>query len=307
MSSIRVERNCAAASPGVGRREGVRRPSARDVLRLGVRQAKVDVRNTLLSWAIVNYLIPPAVMLLAGRFGSHMSGTADLSITTVEWLLPGMLTLSVFGIGFANMATEIQVEREDGTLMRMRAIPHGVSGYICGKLLCQCAFAFVMFTLTLAAGAVVAGTMMPDTPLRWAAALAWGLLGMVCSVVAGIIVGCLSRTPILPAIMVFGFGALIFFSGLVLPITEQAGWLQAIAQVFPLYWLGLGMRSAFLPDGAVVLELGESWRTLESLAVVGTWTVVLLAVAPVLVRRMVRGVSGSSMAAARQRVLAKGY
>ena len=43
---------------------------------------------------------------------------------------------------------------------------------------------------------------------------------------------------------------LIAISGIFYPITALPGWLQWIAQVFPVYWLGLGMRSALLPDAA---------------------------------------------------------
>ena len=47
-------------------------------------------------------------------------------------------------------------------------------------------------------------------------------------------------------------------SGIFYPIQSLWGWLQVVAQVFPMYWLGLGMRSAFLPDSAAALEIGGS-------------------------------------------------
>ncbi|HEX2176684.1 MAG TPA: hypothetical protein VHG70_12305 [Nocardioidaceae bacterium] len=36
-------------------------------------------------------------------------------------------------------------------------------------------------------------------------------------------------------------------SGIFYPIQQLWGWVQVLAQVFPMYWLGLGMRSAFFP------------------------------------------------------------
>jgi ABC-2 type transport system permease protein len=41
--------------------------------------------------------------------------------------------------------------------------------------------------------------------------------------------------------------------------------LIAISGIFPIYWLGLGMRSALLPDSAVSIETGHSWRHLDPL------------------------------------------
>ncbi|MGC5015844.1 hypothetical protein ACLQ2R_34210 [Streptosporangium sp. DT93] len=67
--------------------------------------------------------------------------------------------------------------------------------------------------------------------------------------------------------------------------------------------MGLGMRSALLPDAAVAVEIGESWRHLETAGVLGAWAVLGLLLAPVLLRRMVRGESGSSVAARRERAL----
>ena len=55
-------------------------------------------------------------------------------------------------------------------------------------------------------------------------------------------------------------------SGIFYPIQQLWGWVQVVAQVFPMYWIGLGMRSAFLPDSAAAVEIGGSWRTAETVA-----------------------------------------
>ena len=78
------------------------------------------------------------------------------------------------------------------------------------------------------------------------------------------------------------------------------GWVQVVAQVFPMYWLGLGMRSAFLPDSYATAEIAGSWRTWQTVAVLGAWAVVGALVAPALLRRMARRQSGSTVAAARE-------
>ena len=78
-----------------------------------------------------------------------------------------------------------------------------------------------------------------------------------------------------------------------LPDHGLPGWLQGVAQAFPIYWLGLGMRSALLPDALAAVELGGSWRHLETLGVLGVWAVLGLVLAPVVLRRMARRESGS--------------
>lgn len=70
--------------------------------------------------------------------------------------------------------------------------------------------------------------------------------------------------------------------------------------LFPVYWLGLGMRSAFLPESAAALEIGESWRTPETIGVLSAWAIAGVLVAPIVLRRMARRQSGSQVEAARQ-------
>jgi ABC-2 type transport system permease protein len=92
---------------------------------------------------------------------------------------------------------------------------------------------------------------------------------------------------------------LLGISGISLPIQQLWRWVQVVAQIFPMYWLGLGMRSAFLPESAAALEIGGSWRTVETVVALAAWAVVGLLVAPVVVRRMSRRQSGSQVEAAR--------
>jgi ABC-2 type transport system permease protein len=79
--------------------------------------------------------------------------------------------------------------------------------------------------------------------------------------------------------------------------------MQWVGQAFPLYWLGLGMRSALLPVSLASVEIGHSWRHLATFGVLGAWAVVGLLVAPVLLRRMARRESGSAVAARREKAM----
>jgi ABC-2 type transport system permease protein len=60
------------------------------------------------------------------------------------------------------------------------------------------------------------------------------------------------------------------------------------------------MRSALLPSGMAVVEIGHSWRQLATFGVLSAWAVFGLLVAPVVLRRMARRESGSSVAARRE-------
>jgi ABC-2 type transport system permease protein len=83
--------------------------------------------------------------------------------------------------------------------------------------------------------------------------------------------------------------------------------MQWVGQAFPFYWVGLGARSAMLPAEMVAAEIGGSWRTVEMFAVLGVWAVSGLLLAPILLRRMARRESGSTLAKVRERIMSKGY
>ena len=97
--------------------------------------------------------------------------------------------------------------------------------------------------------------------------------------------------------------AITAISGIFFPVQALLGWVQVIAQIFPVYWIGLGMRSAFLPPEAATIENGGSFRPGMTVLVLGLWAVVGLALAPRVLRRMARRTSGSQVQAARDAAL----
>ena len=99
---------------------------------------------------------------------------------------------------------------------------------------------------------------------------------------------------------------MIAVSGVFYPITSLPVWLQWVGQVFPVYWLGLGMRSTMLPADAAAAEIGDSWRHLETFGMLGLWAVVGLALAPRVLRRMAERESGSAVEERRQRAMSFG-
>jgi len=134
--------------------------------------------------------------------------------------------------------------------------------------------------------------------------LAWVLaLGLVATLPIGAVFGSLFSNPRNSGLIVLPIMGLVAISGIFYPISAMPEWVQGAAQVFPVYWLGLGMRSAMLPDGLSAVEIGESWRHLETVGVLGAWAVVGLVVAPMVLRRMARRESGSSIAERRDRAM----
>lgn len=223
--------------------------------------------------------------------------------------LPSLLGMQIASSGFTDIASQLSYDREDGTLLRAKAIPKGMSAYFVARV--------VMTTLTMAASILV---LLISSSLIVHGLFANVTLGDGAILVALLIIGLLATAPFGAAIgsvvksagagwglTILPFSVLVAISGIFYPITALAGWIQVVSQIFPVYWLGLGVRSVFLPESAASLELTGSWRTPETFLVLGGWAILGMFIAPRILRRMARRTSGSEMEAGRQRTIQRGY
>jgi ABC-2 type transport system permease protein len=202
------------------------------------------------------------------------------------------------------MGDLLVIEREDGTLLRAKAIPNGMLGYLLGKVVNisgQIAFAV---TTTLLIGAFLFTGLAIGSPGSWLT-LAWVLgLGLLATLPLGAMLGSLfTSTRSAGGPMLLLLAGLAAISGIFYPITHLPAFLQWAGQVFPVYWLGLGMRSALLPNAMAATEIGHSWRHLATFGVLSAWAVAGLVLAPVVLRRMARRESGSDVAARREKAM----
>lgn len=133
------------------------------------------------------------------------------------------------------------------------------------------------------------------------------VVGMVSTVPIGVALGSLMKSSMQAMLVPLACMLLVFASGIFYPITVLPTWLQWLAQAFPVYWIGLGVRFAMLPAELAAVEIGGSWRTVEMFAVLGVWAAMGLLLAPILLRRMARRQSGSAMAEVRARIMSQGY
>ena len=272
-------------------------------VRAGLRRGWIELRNTFTNYQdLWNYFFPTFVLLVAMFFmrGSTVPGTTfSLGART----LPSALGMGLAFGGMLVLASQLVVDREDGTLLRAKATPNGMLGYLIGKIVLMSAMALVSMALQLIPALFFLDGLRVTSAAAWFT-LAWvAVLGLVATLPMGAVFGSLIENPRNLGLVMLPNMGLIALSGIFYPINGYPGWLQAVAQAFPIYWLGLGMRSALLPDGMAAVELGGSWRHLEMFGVLGIWAVLGLVLAPVVLRRMARRESGSRVAARRERAM----
>lgn len=274
--------------------------------RAGLRRGGIELRQTLTSgqdmWGYFFWPVSYLVVMFFLR-GVTVPGT-DFSLGTLS--IPSIVGMQIAFVGLMNVSMYLLGDREDGTLLRAKATPNGMLGYLIGKVIHVSGVSIISAAIILVPGMFLFDGIGFDGPGAWFT-LGWVLvLGLFATMPIGAVFGSMFTDPRNMGLVMLPVMALIATSGIFYPITNFPVWLQWIAQIFPIYWLGLGMRSALLPDSLASVEIGESWRHLETIGVLGIWAIVGLVLAPIVLRRMARRESGSSVAARREKAMQRG-
>ena len=275
--------------------------AAMTAVRSGARRGVIELRQAFTGMELVGQLLWPVATLVAVFFLRDLP-IGDTGYGLGMIILPGALGMFV-ALGLLLVVQQLAADREDGTLLRAKATPGGIRAYLVGKIVQISATILAYLAILLVPGVFLVDGLDLADPVSWVT-FAWVLvLGLVATQTIGAMLGSLISTPRGAGYLSLPVLGLIAISGIFAPITGLPEWLQVVAQLVPIYWLGLGMRAAFLPDEAVVVEIGESWRLLETAAVLGAWSIAGLILAPIVLRRMARRESGSRVAERRERAL----
>jgi ABC-2 type transport system permease protein len=273
------------------------------VARSGWSRGLIELRHAYTTpQDLISFLLPSVIFMVAMAFLRLVpTGAAGLSIGTL--MVTSVLGSNVCFTGLLSMTQSLSAEREDGTLLRAKAVPNGMVAYLIGKVVLIAGIAIVSLAITLTYALLVFDQVTAPGPAGWLKLVAVLVFGLAATMPLGAVLGSMFSSPRMSGLAAMPIMGLLAVSGILYPITVLPEWVQWIAQAFPMYWLGLGMRSALLPDSALAVEIGHSWRGWETFGVLGVWVVIGLAVAPAVLRRMARRESGSTVAARREKAM----
>ncbi len=273
-------------------------------IRVGLARGWTEFVLSIRSPQDQSFYLFMAVVVVGYLFLRRSTPVEGTSLLLPSVTMPSILGgLVAFGV-IIGPAYALAMEREDGTLLRAKAVPRGILGYVSGQVLFHSLGLFPSLLTILIPSVLLFDDLVHRGVAGWIT-VAWVLvLGLLATMPIGIIIG--SLVPNVQKVGTWGMLPILVLtaiSGIFYPIQMLWSWLQIVAQLFPVYWLGLGMRSAFLPESAATLEIGDSWRTLATIGVLSAWAIAGALIAPAVLRRMARRQSGSHVEAARQEAL----
>lgn len=243
-------------------------------LSIGFQRGKLEIKQFIRQRESVVFTMLFPLILLA-IFGSVFSNSIAKGVTFSQYFVAGMIASGMVNTGFQQLAIMIPVERDFGTLKRLRGTPMPASSYFIGKAILVTLSMLIQVFLLLAAGVLFFGVHLPTTGYKWLILFALLILGSATSTVLGIAFSSVPKSGrgasavVSPVVIV-----LQFFSGVFFIFTDLPRWMQQVAAIFPLKWMTQGARSVFLPDSFAAREVAGNWETGRTFVIITAWLIV---------------------------------
>jgi ABC-2 type transport system permease protein len=222
---------------------------------------------------VFTFAFPAMLLLLFGTiFGDDYENTG---VSVGQVYAASMIAYGILTTGFITMGSGLALDREDGTLKRLRGTPITASAYLLGKLVLVFVLSVAEVVTLLLVGVLVFDMPLPEAS-HWVA-FAWlFLLSVVACTLCGIAVSAIVRhARTAGAILNVPVVALQFISGVFIhPITQLPSWLITVASFFPIKWMSQGFRYVFLPDSMKQYEAAGQWELGRTALVLGAWCVI---------------------------------
>ena len=200
-------------------------------------------------------------VLLLFIFGSVFNKSIAPGVSFSQYFVAGMIASGLVNTGFQNLAILIPMERDFGTLKRLRGTPLNAASYFIGKSVLVFVSMIIQIFILLLVGIIFYHVSLPSTFALWLRFIWVLFLGLTTSSILGIAFSSLMRNGRTASVVATPIVIILqFFSGVFFVFTQLPSWMQQIANIFPLRWITLGMRSVFLPDSFKQQEVGHSWK-----------------------------------------------
>lgn len=228
----------------------------------GALQAFVDGTNVALSGQ------PP-------RFALETERVEDDSLSTIQFVTPGLLGWAVAMSAAFGAAATLQGWRQSKLLRRLQLAPVSTRTVVGARVTVTLAIALVQMAIFIGLGAAAFGLTLTGS---WWMSIPLLVVGTLCFMALGLLAGAITRTTE-GAVNAANFIVLpmAFLSGSFFPLDAAPGWLQGISNALPLKHLNEGMLDV------MVRGAGPS-AALLPLAILAAFAVVVTLVAARLFR-----------------------
>ena len=137
-----------------------------NTIRLGLHRGALEIKQFMRQRESVVFTIFFPLILLA-IFGSVFKNTIAPGVQYSQYFVAGMIASGMVNSGFQQLAIMIPMERDAGTLKRLRGTPMPLASYFIGKSILVLASMIVQTVLLAAGGVAFFGLKLPATSEKW--------------------------------------------------------------------------------------------------------------------------------------------
>lgn len=224
---------------------------------------------------VFTFTFPAIILVLLGSIFNDSYGPG---VKVGQVFAASMIGAGIVATSFLNLGINVALDREDGTLKRLRGTPMTAASYFIGKMILVAVASLAEVVVLLVVGMILFDVSLPTEATKWLT-FAWVFVLSIASCsLLGIAISSLARSAQSAAAVVnVPYIALQFMSGVYITIDNIPDWMRNIGSLFPIKWAAQGFRSVFLPDSMMAREAAGSWELGKTAMVLGTWCVLGLA------------------------------
>jgi ABC-2 type transport system permease protein len=240
---------------------------------IGVSRGGVEVKQFFRhkEQVVFTFTFPAIILVL---LGSIFDGTFPSGVTVGQLFAASMVAAGIVATSFLNLGISVALDREDGTLKRLRGTPMPAPSYFLGKMVLVVVASLAEVVLLLVVGMALFGLELPTGFRPWFTFVWVFVLSVIACSLLGIAISSVARSAqSAGAVTNLPYVALLFMSGVYIPISQIPDWMSTVGALFPIKWAAQGFRSVFLPDSMMSQEAAGSWELGKTALMLGVWCV----------------------------------
>ena len=217
--------------------------------------------------AIFTFVFPLMFLVIFNLiFGNREMVLPGGAVTTSTFYVPAIVTLSVIGACYTNVAMGVCFSRDRGMFKRVRGTPLPAWALLFGRIVTAIVVSAILVVIVAGAGVLFYDVSLPTNTLP--AFLVTLAVGAATFCALGLAVASIiPNADAAPAIVNVSILPLMFISDVFIPMEDSPAWITIVADIFPVRHFAQAMHTSFNP-----FETGAGFELLH-LLIMAAWLV----------------------------------
>jgi ABC-2 type transport system permease protein len=194
---------------------------------------------------------------------------ASTGLRYIDFLVPGILAMSIMNSGMIGLASAFVSYREKGILRRIRATPFPLSSFITARIISQVGISVVQAVVLIGLGRLLFGLQINGSLLN---VLVMVVIGSLAFLSLGFVISSFAKNQEAADALANAVSfPMLFLAGVFFPVDAAPRWLQPITRILPLRYLADAMRGVMVQGSSLASE----WQNILVLLITATIGVLL--------------------------------